>query len=939
MMKKRTKFYWLVLIVVCGLFAVFSGISAAAETQPSVSAEFVGTDLSTGPDWESRYGYAGYVVTAANELNKQYPTIYRNFYSDMYKEKGNDGRDPLFPETAQEAVHADGTVYYDYETRDYGLDSTAVISKWGVTAAQWGNSSVESNNSAPYIPDSQENTCSNVSYGGGGDRRGTSVFFTLTTEEEIYVTVYIYDFVTNGVEVDIFNSEISVNGKTVSKSNLGTPLTEMVTVVPTDNVAYVTYKLKGAGKYQIAASRVQGSNGQPAILAFFFDKSRTVSAEHVRTDYAQANDWQSAYGKNGYVVLAGDSENSQYPSLKRDFYSDLYTDTGNDGTLPISAQTEQELVSRNGVIYYDYSSRTYGLDDSAPIKKWGITASMWQTQEGGNVLAPYIPGTQQDSQLQLVGGYGERKGTTLFFTLRSDSAVYVTLYVYNSWTSAYDQAIRIDLFNSMTEIENQTGDMGVFGDPICDTVSVTPDPQTGIVYVTYRLQGAGRYQFVTSRGDGNENGNPTIAAFFFDEEMPALQREAIEIDYQLDGGLNNPANPARIFSGTAIRLSDASKEYSDFEGWYKDPDFLEEADEIRYDALEGGSVKVYARFVSWQKHSIVYVLDGGVNAAENPSEFYEKVGVGTLYDASKEHHIFEGWYADENFNEKVSGIPADTAADVRLYAKFTMLNRAQIFYELNGGTNSLQNPDYIYQTEEAITLAPAEKSGANFIGWFYDENFEQEAISIIFTSEEPVHLYAKFEEIPQVYKVSYLLDGGNNSASNPEEYTAGKSYTLYPAEKEGYTFTGWYSDEALTQKVTEISSEDTGDLVLYAAFEKIVVRSKIIYFLDGGTQPESNPDYYTEGEEVTLQDAEKEGYIFEGWYRDSSFTQKITKITKEDKGDLELYAKFTEVVSPESGCGGCLSKGGNIILFAVVSVAACLAVYGFRKHERKDGKG
>ena len=41
------------------------------------------------------------------------------------------------------------------------------------------------------------------------------------------------------------------------------------------------------------------------------------------------------------------------------------------------------------------------------------------------------------------------------------------------------------------------------------------------------------------------------------------------------------------------------------------------------------------------------------------------------------------------------------------------------------------------------------------------------------------------------------------------------------ATKEGYTFDGWYTDSAFTNKITEISSETIGDVTLYAKFTKI----------------------------------------------------------------------------------------------------------------------
>ncbi len=50
---------------------------------------------------------------------------------------------------------------------------------------------------------------------------------------------------------------------------------------------------------------------------------------------------------------------------------------------------------------------------------------------------------------------------------------------------------------------------------------------------------------------------------------------------------------------------------------------------------------------------------------------------------------------------------------------------------------------------------------------------------------------------------------------------------------------------------------------------------------------------YTEGTESDLSSPkEKEGYVFEGWYRDAEFTTKITKVGASETGDITVYGKW-----------------------------------------------
>lgn len=70
-------------------------------------------------------------------------------------------------------------------------------------------------------------------------------------------------------------------------------------------------------------------------------------------------------------------------------------------------------------------------------------------------------------------------------------------------------------------------------------------------------------------------------------------------------------------------------------------------------------------------------------------------------------------------------------------------------------------------------------------------------------------------------------------------------------------------------------------------------RYQITYHLDGGENHGDNPSSYRAGSDtIVLKDPVKEGFIFDGWYKDSGFKEKITQIEKGSSGDLNLYAKW-----------------------------------------------
>ena len=75
------------------------------------------------------------------------------------------------------------------------------------------------------------------------------------------------------------------------------------------------------------------------------------------------------------------------------------------------------------------------------------------------------------------------------------------------------------------------------------------------------------------------------------------------------------------------------------------------------------------------------------------------------------------------------------------------------------------------------------------------------------------------------YSVSYVLNGGTNSASNPQRYDGTVSaIALTEPTREGYTFRGWFTDSAFSAAVTELKSKASAEtLTLYAKWEAIPV--------------------------------------------------------------------------------------------------------------------
>lgn len=89
------------------------------------------------------------------------------------------------------------------------------------------------------------------------------------------------------------------------------------------------------------------------------------------------------------------------------------------------------------------------------------------------------------------------------------------------------------------------------------------------------------------------------------------------------------------------------------------------------------------------------------------------------------------------------------------------------------------------------------------------------------------------ESDEETYSINYVLNGGVNSEYNPDEYTKGEITVLEGAVKEGAYFAGWYLDEGLTQRVTYLSDQTEGDIVLYAGYSESLVGNGFTMNVDG----------------------------------------------------------------------------------------------------------
>lgn len=211
-----------------------------------------------------------------------------------------------------------------------------------------------------------------------------------------------------------------------------------------------------------------------------------------------------------------------------------------------------------------------------------------------------------------------------------------------------------------------------------------------------------------------------------------------------------------------------------------------------------------------------------------------------------------------------------------------------------------------YGNEEISMPAAPKKEGFTFKGWFSDKGiWKDELTKDTFVGQaltEDVNVYAYYLEnetpVASEYTITFYIDG---EAVDSIETSGNERLTLPAApEKDDHTFEGWFFDnETWQERLTANTYEETPlteDVSVYAYYKKI-----------GGSEPEQPQEYTVIFEvdhgtpiaPITTSRIDEEpqttrdGYEFEGWYTDKTFSNKIS-FPYEVTEDQTLYAKWTQ---------------------------------------------
>ncbi len=254
--------------------------------------------------------------------------------------------------------------------------------------------------------------------------------------------------------------------------------------------------------------------------------------------------------------------------------------------------------------------------------------------------------------------------------------------------------------------------------------------------------------------------------------------------------------------------------------------------------------------------------------------------------------------------EWVDTIKAEQAGDVII----SYINEKTVTFDANGGSCSTtsKNTDVVGKID---SLPDATRDGYIFGGWYTAKE-----------GGERVTDSARFFQDTTVYAVwinthFITFDAGDGHVDIPFEITDldGKLRTIPEATRDGWRFGGWYTEpEGKGERVTK-STVFHDNATVYAFWDD----TRVIRFnAQGGDVDIPFELTDKEGKLRMVPTAEREGYIFDGWYTEPNSGEKITDNTVFNT-DATVYAHWKMDITMGSIAAGITAA----LALAIVAVS------------------
>ena len=311
-----------------------------------------------------------------------------------------------------------------------------------------------------------------------------------------------------------------------------------------------------------------------------------------------------------------------------------------------------------------------------------------------------------------------------------------------------------------------------------------------------------------------------------------------------------------------------------------------------------------------------------------PGESREFVQQFKLDDSTvKANYTFEGGlYTNGDFANKtdIENLMINIAKP-----KFT------VNFETNGGTAVQSILDIV--AGSTISMPQTTRTGFTFKGWFVDQALTRGWDFAFNRVENNMTLFAKWDENPVVetFDVTFNSNGGSAVSSQVGLSKGAKISKPLDPSRSGYTFKGWFVDEAMTASWNFDTNTVTGNITLYAKWDvNPVVETFDVTFDSNGGSAISSQVGLLKGAKISKPlDPSRSGYTFKGWFVDEAMTTSWNFDTDTVDKNITLFAKWEaksiDKTLPETG-----QSSDNFVFVGLVLSAAGLLIVQRRRLQK-----
>ena len=376
-------------------------------------------------------------------------------------------------------------------------------------------------------------------------------------------------------------------------------------------------------------------------------------------------------------------------------------------------------------------------------------------------------------------------------------------------------------------------------------------------------------------------------------------REEYEINYHnVEGAVNPETNKTAYTFGKGFVLADATKENAIFLGWYSDVECSPENQVTVITDAQTGDVDLYA---AWEaepaEYTVTYYLQNVTQDGYTEEKRLVKTSsVGTTIDAlAKGYDIaFEGFTLNEDASTLEGTVSKEPGLELKLF--YERVNYTITYENIDDAINHEENPD-MYLFGVGTPLYAPQKEGYAFLGWYTDEEFAE---SSKITEVKPdyagdITIFAKWVEEAQAvsYTVEYYFQDTDKKGYVKDEgagYIANDLIGSNVSAQEK-VFTGFTLNKDVKETVVSGTITEGETLVLKLYYDRM---SYAITYknMENATNHADNADTYLYGVGLTLNNPEKQNYIFEGWFTEAEFVNGITQISATQTEEVTVFAKW-----------------------------------------------